>query len=213
MALIKCPECNKEFSDQAKCCPNCGFPTDEILKNIKAEKTKKQSSMMKKMLLILATIIGILAVVFIIRYIKNQPDKNGYYEGLTWNTTYDEIKKKYPEIEEIDPLSDADKTYETTVQNLLGMKGVSPDIFFSFKNDKLSQVYFIIQKGNIADGIPDEVSQTLYEKFDKAYGDGEDKDFMDIRLCEWDTEKSKITVFTIVDGLTLAYEDIALLDD
>lgn len=25
MALIKCPECGKEMSDQALTCPNCGF--------------------------------------------------------------------------------------------------------------------------------------------------------------------------------------------
>lgn len=31
MALINCPECNKEISDKAKSCPNCGVPisTDE----------------------------------------------------------------------------------------------------------------------------------------------------------------------------------------
>lgn len=26
MALINCPECNKEISDKAKSCPNCGCP-------------------------------------------------------------------------------------------------------------------------------------------------------------------------------------------
>lgn len=26
MALIICPECKKEISDQASVCPNCGFP-------------------------------------------------------------------------------------------------------------------------------------------------------------------------------------------
>lgn len=26
MALIKCPECNKEISDKAVNCPNCGYP-------------------------------------------------------------------------------------------------------------------------------------------------------------------------------------------
>lgn len=26
MALIKCPECGKEISDQATSCPNCGIP-------------------------------------------------------------------------------------------------------------------------------------------------------------------------------------------
>lgn len=25
MALIKCPECGKEISDQADFCPNCGY--------------------------------------------------------------------------------------------------------------------------------------------------------------------------------------------
>ena len=30
MALIKCPECGKEFSDKAPACPNCGFPTSEL---------------------------------------------------------------------------------------------------------------------------------------------------------------------------------------
>lgn len=33
MALIKCTECGKEFSDKAPSCPNCGCPTEEILKD------------------------------------------------------------------------------------------------------------------------------------------------------------------------------------
>lgn len=32
MALIKCPECGKEFSNKAPACPNCGCPTTEIQK-------------------------------------------------------------------------------------------------------------------------------------------------------------------------------------
>lgn len=31
MALIKCPECGKEFSDKAQACPNCGCPISEIV--------------------------------------------------------------------------------------------------------------------------------------------------------------------------------------
>ena len=33
MALIKCTECGKEFSDKATACPNCGCPTEAILEN------------------------------------------------------------------------------------------------------------------------------------------------------------------------------------
>jgi len=33
MALIKCTECVKEFSDKAEACPNCGCPTEYSIKN------------------------------------------------------------------------------------------------------------------------------------------------------------------------------------
>lgn len=33
MALIKCPECGKEFSDRAESCPNCGCPTETIVQD------------------------------------------------------------------------------------------------------------------------------------------------------------------------------------
>lgn len=33
MALIKCTECGKEFSDKASACPNCGCPTSEMIFN------------------------------------------------------------------------------------------------------------------------------------------------------------------------------------
>jgi hypothetical protein len=29
MALINCPECNREISDQASSCPNCAFPINK----------------------------------------------------------------------------------------------------------------------------------------------------------------------------------------
>ena len=38
MALIKCPECEKEFSDKATACPNCGCPTSEVLSIIEAKR-------------------------------------------------------------------------------------------------------------------------------------------------------------------------------
>lgn len=42
MALIKCPECGKEFSDKAQACPNCGCPTLEIKKQeIKPEEAQE----------------------------------------------------------------------------------------------------------------------------------------------------------------------------
>lgn len=37
MALIKCPECGKIFSDHAAHCPQCGLPTNEALEIITTE--------------------------------------------------------------------------------------------------------------------------------------------------------------------------------
>ncbi|MCR5230155.1 MAG: zinc ribbon domain-containing protein [Solobacterium sp.] len=38
MALIKCSECGKEFSEYAKACPNCGCPADITLRKIRDTK-------------------------------------------------------------------------------------------------------------------------------------------------------------------------------
>lgn len=35
MALINCPECNKEVSDKAEMCPNCGFGVAKYIKRQK----------------------------------------------------------------------------------------------------------------------------------------------------------------------------------
>ena len=34
MALIKCPECGKEISDRAECCPECGFKQPPMKKSV-----------------------------------------------------------------------------------------------------------------------------------------------------------------------------------
>lgn len=40
MSLILCTECGKEFSDKAPACPNCGCPTDEILRQASTNENK-----------------------------------------------------------------------------------------------------------------------------------------------------------------------------
>ena len=45
MALIKCPDCGKNFSEHAKCCPNCGCPISFALEASKKKtKTKKTTT-------------------------------------------------------------------------------------------------------------------------------------------------------------------------
>ncbi|MEE1315341.1 MAG: zinc ribbon domain-containing protein [Faecalimonas sp.] len=33
MSMINCPECNKEISDKALVCPNCGYPLSNNISN------------------------------------------------------------------------------------------------------------------------------------------------------------------------------------
>lgn len=48
MALIKCTECNKMFSDKASCCPECGCPTEIVLKALNPQKTEEDTKQASK---------------------------------------------------------------------------------------------------------------------------------------------------------------------
>lgn len=48
MAMIKCPECGKEYSDKAAACPNCGCPTEEAKKSAASEAGKATTAGTKK---------------------------------------------------------------------------------------------------------------------------------------------------------------------
>lgn len=49
MALIKCTECGKEFSDKASNCPNCGCPIEDVKAAIdQKEKEKEQKKVAKE---------------------------------------------------------------------------------------------------------------------------------------------------------------------
>ena len=62
MALIKCPECNKEISDKADACVHCGCPTERTARAIEKSKSNKLSVKF----LVIGLIIVVLAILFII---------------------------------------------------------------------------------------------------------------------------------------------------
>ena len=48
MALIKCPECKKKISSEAKHCPNCGFPLNGIFLNTRNQKNSPDKKRLKE---------------------------------------------------------------------------------------------------------------------------------------------------------------------
>lgn len=78
MALINCPECQKEISDQAKKCPNCGVSVKKEIARIKSEEISKTVTTKEK---VIAFVI-ILAIIIFIAYACNRPEnpptKSGY---------------------------------------------------------------------------------------------------------------------------------------
>ncbi len=68
MALINCPECNKEISNSAICCPYCGFP---IKNEIKRRKLSKKARILLIIIPVFMVLIGI-CLYFGLQYIKEQ---------------------------------------------------------------------------------------------------------------------------------------------
>lgn len=69
MALIKCPECGKEVSENAVACPNCGSPITKQTQNTKNEGSRK--SFASRFFLV----IGIALIAFIVYLIVVAPSQ------------------------------------------------------------------------------------------------------------------------------------------
>lgn len=106
MALINCPECNKEISDKALTCPQCGFPVPEkisedvVLKgdegiggsNIR-KKNKKIYSKKTKIITIF-TIIVVLASTSVYGLDYYYRNRVMDWDSMTINEWYDNMEKE-----------------------------------------------------------------------------------------------------------------------
>lgn len=95
MALIQCPECNKEISDKVKTCPHCGFPfgdkTDgqgnvQQVEIASVNISPKDPAKTRKIAIGAISVFAILALAFaIFSIIKSNNDKkafNAYIDNL-----------------------------------------------------------------------------------------------------------------------------------
>ena len=97
MALVKCPECNKEISDQAKHCPSCGY-------RLRAMSVEDKKSIKKIGLAIIGMILAIILIVVI-------------YDACTISVeeASEQLRRQKEEIEEIQ--NEIDKLEEQKRRN------------------------------------------------------------------------------------------------
>ena len=102
MALIKCPECNKNISDKAEACPHCGYNlkqksnrinTENVLDNLKGKWDNKY------LIILVLLIVGIYFIFFNNSSQNNnggtyEPNSNGNYE-FNQNGKYFEFPTSY----------------------------------------------------------------------------------------------------------------------
>ncbi len=116
MALLKCPECGKEVSDQAKSCPNCGYPL---------KKSKFPAW-------IVLCIIGILVVVIITAVtFSNKPDN-----GNTANNASSESTAS----DNITPNSNVNPTITIVTNTSLNNYSIDTKIYSDFYDNPLLHV-------------------------------------------------------------------------
>lgn len=128
MALINCPECNKEISDQVTNCPNCGYPLK-----------KKESKAGKRIIIAVSVIVVVILVsvlIFVANLFLNNNEKKAiryFQEGQL--EEFQSIKPKM-KSEETDNFS---KYLEKEVENIWN-KYLEKEIDFQAATEQLEQL-------------------------------------------------------------------------
>jgi predicted amidophosphoribosyltransferase len=94
MAMIKCPECGEEISDQAKTCPHCGYELKTAVKTTDLEPLKKEPANgalclvagLCSIVIGVFTIAMVIGIVFIIAGIIAISASVGFFKGFRHGT-------------------------------------------------------------------------------------------------------------------------------
>jgi hypothetical protein len=151
MALIKCPECGKEVSDEAGLCPHCGYEITEQNENLKEDKQEVPIYKNRKYMGRLMCIVGCILLIVGITRITNDDYKfykqhykdciDGYndtkttansYVGGYFKSTYNDIASNYQDMAD----DDNKKLWTLRIQAIFLLCGGSILILGGYKNCK-----------------------------------------------------------------------------
>lgn len=81
MALIQCPECAKEVSNQAPACPSCGYPISETGKADSTGVTQIIPTKSRSIAILLALFLGCIGIH---KFYLNKPGRGFLYLLFSW---------------------------------------------------------------------------------------------------------------------------------
>ena len=193
MALINCPECDKEISSSATACPHCGFPI------LQKDNVDKKKVFPKKIWII---VIAILVFGGIFLFIGNLSSNKGYWDNNKWGTSYADIKGKYGD--EISDSSVEDGALAMYADDMLDISGLDCIVNYSFNSSGgLSSVMLICS--NNSSKTDSEIEDVLKDIFSEEYGEPEKDDYG----YDWDTKETIIKLRkypTMQGGMVITFE-------
>ena len=202
MTMLKCADCNSRISDKADMCPHCGCPIEESIKN-------KKMNTRKKVLLTVISIIVILTVIVLIvgkvNIIKRQEEKKGFYNGLAWGTSKEELQERIGE----DCIDNSSKDcLLNAVSDYEGIKNVEAAEIYYYK-DGFNKVSILVSFDE-EDCSLNTVSDKLVKIYDGKYGTHEE---ISSYGYTWTTSESMIELVCISSELiSIKYENINTVD-
>lgn len=134
----------------------------------------------KLFIIILITIIALLSGC-------GSDDSNGYYNGIKWKTSFNDIKFKLG-----DDVGTSDNMILQVIDSYYDIDGTNAWVMYRFENNELFAVDINMSiykdKTSLTD---DELNKNLYQKFIKMYGECSESDSIEYT---WNTKYSKITL-------------------
>lgn len=208
MALLTCPECGRQVSDKSEMCLTCGCPIEDIKSKEQEFKQEMSKKKRKRIATIGCAMAGVIIIVFIGSYLLLKPDTRGYYDGLKWTTTFEDVRKRVGDLSSID---EEDEMITEIVENYNSIEGVTSITSYYFDEEKLYKVSLEFLNDEEKSGMTNiELKQKLEDDLTKLYGDGKK---IDSSEKIWITKYSKIDIWSYRSLLSLTYTDINYEDD
>ena len=109
MALISCPECGKEISDRAECCPHCGFPLKKH-RALEEETGQAAASRLKIRPKVFCAVLALLLMVGAVSFVLSADERQ--YHSATEFYEADHFAEALPIFTDLEDYKDSQELAE-----------------------------------------------------------------------------------------------------